>query len=789
MHTYIAPDERLPLRLYSSHPDESLATSGLQAIVSHSPSTMGQGHVTFCAVLGFPGIPALLPSREASQLAQVLITQVQDTYDKAHQGGIQALEAVLQTLHQYVQFINRDYQAPIRGYASCAEIRKHNLSIACSSGSLNVVLRRDVADIFPLADPGYEIGTVGTLDVKTYEAVLPESGAIFMGSDAWCTFGIASRQAGAARRDLANAVAAAQSPDGFRDVEYFHARNPEHIMLGLLMGMPVADRITKTPTKTFVPPHAPATEPENADSLPADTVADSAIPAAAAATAPGDTVMRSEAETEFTPSASDSRLHIWGNLISQRLMRWLSEIFPDPQANAPMQPASLPVAPAASPPAATPSPVIEKTLPPATPAVPPEETTTPPAGPPRPAPTPELLPREANRPWVAMMLLALFVVVPLASWLAFSVNAESPVASDTTIITQANQHVQAAKNHLASGQNEKAQEQLQLASNLIQASQNAAGLSRQLQSVQLEIRLLWDDAFQLVPLVGLTDPLVQFTAEMAPSKVIVHIQDLYILDSRLHAVYKYRLDALQANGSRNPQRLVQEGDIIDGREVGRIRDMSFQPTKTAYSDKPSLYLIDDNRNILQYNNTDLMSVVDFDQRATWETPVLIDFYSNRMYVADAGQGQIWRYNLNNTVVKQEGWLNESINLSQAIRMHVDEQIWMLFDNNTVLLLGQGDDDTLPANVQKPFGLDKAISFDSRFTDLEVGLNQDNYLLLVDPGLSSILVLDKESGDYQHQLVAPEGADDLFANLKDVYVHRGKIYILTEDSLYEHGFSP
>ncbi len=793
MHTYVAPDEQQsPFLLYSSHPANTLATDGLQVLVSHRPSTIIEdSQVTLCAVLGFPGIPALLPSQEASQLAQVLVAQVQDSYDRAHRGGLYALEAALNTLHQYVQFINRDYQAPIKGFASCAEIRDNHLSIACSSGSLHVVLQRDSADIFPLADPGHTIGTIGTLSIKTYEAVLPTSGAFFMGADTWCTLGVASHQVQEARQALANAVAMTQSTHKAQAIEFFHKSNPEHLMLGLLMGWAAPVRDAPPSATTFVPPaeqHAAGAPPEQPPTVP-DSAPDKGTQLAAGVTSLAeDTVMHSEVETE-APS-STALPSGWSGRISVQLMRWFSELFPDPQASPPLQPAVRPKATTRAPDNQR-SPVVS------TAPVPMPDKVAPTAAPDQSSPatrdvqpTDFLPPPTTHRPWVAMLLLVLIIVVPLASWLAFSVNAESAEANDSLSLSQVQQHVAKAETFLADGQHTQAQKELQAASDMILATQNAGGLSRQLQSLKMDVQLLWNDAFQLVPLVSLTDPLVQFPTEMTPSKVIVHIQDLYVLDMRLHAVYKYRLDELQRNeASQRPQLLVQAGDIIDGMEVGRIMDMSFQPTKTAYSDKPSLYLIDDHRNILQYNDTDLISVVDFGQRDTWEEPILIDFYSNRMYVADAGKGQIWRYNLNNTVVKQEGWLYEAINLSHAIRMHVDDQIWLLFDNNTVLLLGQGEDDTFPANVQKPFGVEAAISFDSRFVDLEVGPKQDNYLLLADPGLSSILMLNKTNGDYQHQLVAPTGSDELLATLIDVYVHRGQIYILTENALYEHGFSP
>ena len=83
----------------------------------------------------------------------------------------------------------------------------------------------------------------------------------------------------------------------------------------------------------------------------------------------------------------------------------------------------------------------------------------------------------------------------------------------------------------------------------------------------------------------------------------------------------------------------------------------------------------------------------------------------------------------------------------------------------------------------------AVGFNSRFVDLEADTDQNNYMLLVDSGRGSILVLDPNTGAFRHQLVPPNGMEEAFDGLLDVFVHRDTLYILTARALFEHAFNP
>ena len=470
----------------------------------------------------------------------------------------------------------------------------------------------------------------------------------------------------------------------------------------------------------------------------------------------------------------------------QRLKVWFGEAFPDPNAEtqAGTQPAAIAEPSAESPRAAVVSPhTVPATAP----------------GPGQSVALPNLQEiyhtlqerqprRRIPKSWSAMLLLCLLITVPAATYFAYRINEPTGSQDDPVALALIQQQVEKADALLGREQYEAAQEQLQQARELAQSIQETQGPSPGLNALQLKILELWDDAFQRIPLLGLTEPLLTFGRDHPPARMAINFQDLYVLASDHRTVTKYRLDSLRRKEGGAPQEILSQDTVIDGVTVGRIVDMAFQPTKTAHSDKPSLYLIDEDRHLFQYNDTDLISHVTLGSRNAWISPVQIDFYSNRLYVADSGHGQIWRYNLNQAVVQEEPWLPEPIDLSGAVGMHVGDNIWLLFDNNTVVLLGRQDSGN-QANIQLPFAVHGAVGFNSRFVDLEADTEQNNYMLLVDSGRGSILVLDPNTGAFRHQLVPPNGMEEAFDGLLDVFVHRDTMYILTARALFEHAFNP
>lgn len=804
MLPYAAPDERDGLSiLYASHSPESLMVDG-RAVVVVPPSEAT--NCTFCAILDFPTLPALLAPEEAAQIQEKLVEQTKSSYFSSPRQGFEALFAVLHTLHLYLQFTNQNRRGPaLIGQASCAEIRDRLLRVAFTDGTFNVVIKAGEGVMFPsrIATGVRGLGSPEPLEKQTYQSEILGTGNFFLGSGSWVTQGVATHQLADLKADFARAVAFSLTDEGQTQTDFFHARNPDRAMTGVLMGYPPR-RAEAAEQANFVPPAAEAPETRAVASREGMEGDDPASSEEVMVAEGAETIMHSALEdldrSPPRPQMRLRRLGQWSQAIGQRMRSLAVELFPDSDQEPPPAPPTFvegqdpgqdPESSSATSSASDPKvpPVRIQTQTESVPDPDPQSTL--------PPPTFDAVKADyqvhgtqagQTGSWVPMMLLCLIVVVPIASWLAFRINDIPDTFNDGAPVAQVRGHLETAKTLLSRGQFEAAQEQLQAARDTVQSVNTAQGLSPDLKVLQVEILTLWNDAYQIVPLVGLTEPLIRFPRDAAPAKVIVDTQDIYVLDTDADAVTKYRLDALRNGTPHEPRLIVQKGGQADGIEVGHIMDMAYQPTKTAHSDKPSLYLIDDRRNIFQYNDTDSVSYVDLGQKGTWDTPTLIDFYSNRMYVADAGKGQIWRYNFNSSLIRQESWLAETVDLSQALRMHVDNQVWLLFASNSVVLLGQSEDGNDPINVQKPFGVRSAISFSSEFVDLEVGSQQSDYLLLVDTGQNSIQVLSKSSGDFQHQLVAPEGMDNAFADLRDVFVHRNIIYILTGTALYEHAFA-
>ena len=835
MPPYTAPDEQdEPSVLFTSHPTAHEFASGSCTRVVPAGENQRRGGATFCVVLDFPVLRRHLPADQVADLVDTFCLRVCRSYIQSSAKGASTLTDALVALHVYLGYIGRDYPGiPLSGAASVVEVHHRELKVAWTDGTCHVVTGQSSADLFP-PGPASGSGLAGgpnRLLPGIYQGRLDPGQGCFLGTSAWLAPSATQATPAAAKQILATAVT--DLADGARPerADWFATQSRRQGAPGLLIAIP-ATVLDAQPDKTrFVPPQPPDPTRDLArpETMPAAglTASDRAVqetteasdftmsepevilaPAemevpAARRRPSAEVVADIGVEPELEPaailqSALDTRDHGLpagegrfaggGRLLraaGQRLKVWFGEAFPDPnaepQTTTPPEPIGEPDQTHPSEPAGLP-PVAAAAA---------QDSAKSAALPSLPEIYSALQERQSKRripkSWSAMLLLCLLVVVPAATYFAYRLNEPMGAQDDPVALALIQQQVEKADALLGREQFEAAQEQLQQARELAQGLQETQGPSPGLNVLQMRILELWDDAFQRIPLLGLTEPLLTFGRDNPPVLMAVNFQDLYVLADDRRTVTKFRLDSLRRKEGGTPQEVLSQDTVIDGVTVGRIADMAFQPTKTAHSDKPSLYLIDENRHLFQYNDTDLISHVTLGSRETWLNPVQIAFYSNRLYVADSGHGQIWRYNLNQAVVQEEPWLPEPIDLSGAVGMHVGDNIWLLFDNNSVVLLGRQGNSS--ANIQLPFAVHGAVGFDSRFVDLEADTDQNDYLLLVDAGRASILVLDPDTGAFRHQLVPPNGMEDAFDDVLDVFVHRDSMYILTARALYEHAFNP
>ena len=124
------------------------------------------------------------------------------------------------------------------------------------------------------------------------------------------------------------------------------------------------------------------------------------------------------------------------------------------------------------------------------------------------------------------------------------------------------------------------------------------------------------------------------------SKLLLQGLDLYALDSANNLVYRVKLgDDGRSAVSREVLPLMRQGATVDGLVVGNIIDIDFDSIRNE------IVLLDDDGTFVRCDPRIIMECDAQTVLATelWRNPVAIDIWEGRLYVLDAGGGQLWRY--------------------------------------------------------------------------------------------------------------------------------------------------
>lgn len=319
----------------------------------------------------------------------------------------------------------------------------------------------------------------------------------------------------------------------------------------------------------------------------------------------------------------------------------------------------------------------------------------------------------------------------------------------------------------------KAQENLAQAVVLIGST---PAINDLLQQIERELQ----EVLQVSPLYGLVEPLARFPLEASPRRLLIVDQDIYVLDQGRHLVQRFRLDAeRQMITDPEGEIVLQRGDVIDGVTVGSMVDITWQEPIPGIEDRSSLLVLDGNNNIFRYNQrVEGATNVLLAEQELWQSPTQIKNYLGRLYLADSGRGQIYRYNPGQYEVAPQPWLLAPTEqgLAGLQTMVIEGDIWLLFSNGLLLRYSQGQ--------QVPFALENDVGLVSEPVDIFIGDQDSSSIYLADAGQERILIFGKD-GSYMRQLQAAE--DHPLRDLRAIYVDEaeGTIYILTRSSLFQH----
>lgn len=397
--------------------------------------------------------------------------------------------------------------------------------------------------------------------------------------------------------------------------------------------------------------------------------------------------------------------------------------------------------------------------------------------------TAETIPAPKRRafPWFVLLLVPLLILAAAAGvyWWQQR-NLQLQVAS---LVQGAEAALQAATaegvpEDIARQQLQKAQEQLDEALRLQPTNQQAKDL-------QAPILEAMNRLNRLVPLYKLVT-LREFGLGSDPARLEVQGSRLFVLDRGQDQVYRYGLDEISGLIPEAGTGVVaQRGQALpDGQVVGELLDITWAASGGARSSS-NLLVLDSNYNVLQVEDVLGLRPLAVAARETWQSPRAIASYIGNLYVLDSGSGRIWRYlpTADGYSASPEPYFENdaALDLSRAVDMAIDGNIWILYSDGTVQTFFQGRQQPLVMETP-PNG--PLVQPQAMYVGSEAGAAQSLYIL--DAGAARIVEYNK-SGKYLRQLVPADAADrEKLRQARDLQVDEveGVVYLLAAPGLLQ-----
>ncbi len=373
------------------------------------------------------------------------------------------------------------------------------------------------------------------------------------------------------------------------------------------------------------------------------------------------------------------------------------------------------------------------------------------------------------------ILIALLVPVAVA---AYYWSAGNNVRSEAEmLVTLAQSRISSAQDALNAADNRTALSLVSEAQDYLDRSVELVGPTQASGELSALVRRIQQEASNTKLLYGLTSPLIVFPDGAAPTRMLVVDQDLYILDPGRGVLERYRLDeTLNQLADPNGTPVLSTGQTLDEAVVGDLIDMAWQPVVPGYDDKATLLVLDSKNQVYRFDpRVEGPSKLEMGGAADFNSLRQLETFNRRLYVADAGRGQVLRYPEGRYDEEPTDWFAAPVNLDEMKTMRIDGDLWLMLKNGQILRFFGGE--------QVPFSLDNSVGLVREPVDFTIGDGTNPFIYVADRSGERIWVFDRD-GKYSKQFAAPEGNPLRGLNAINIEDVTDSIFLLTSTALYK-----
>ncbi len=386
----------------------------------------------------------------------------------------------------------------------------------------------------------------------------------------------------------------------------------------------------------------------------------------------------------------------------------------------------------------------------------------------------KVMPRRATSEpvWLKALALALPVIMLALTGARYYQTINAKQAQYETLLAQADAIVKQAE---VNPDRTLALAQLQDAKNVLRqatALQNTAKTQALLYRIQDQQNELEGVAlFRFLPTIAQASAGSQF-AHIAATD-----QDVFLLD-RQNTISHYVIN--DVSGESKPADggavILKPGDEIGGQPVTRVQLL----TLGARGQDKALLIAVAAKNFLAYDlEARQWSAYDIQDADKWGELRAVDSFNGNIYLLDAQNNQIYKYAATAAGYSPQAApyfpANAQVNLSKAVDMAIDGDVWVLNDNGSLQRFRSG--------VPVSFTLDALAIPLKNPTAVYVRAGSDS-IYLADAGNRRIVEFDK-NGKFVRQFQAAAAKNDALAQLQDLTVNelKRKIYFVNPAAAY------